>query len=141
MLKLFVDKHFFIFFSMRDKPWLDELENYCCYSWCKLLWIFPLVQGRLNTNKEGKIPCAKNKYKASATYQIHYNFLLYSFTCISEIFVRYLPKFPKPRYLKAEALQVPQKVQTVLVWYPLLGTRILVYSCTGWRNSKIYLYL
>ena len=41
----------------------------------------------------------------------------------------------------AERLQVPQKVRTVLVWYLLLGIRILVYSCTGCGTSKIYLYL
>ena len=27
-----------------------------------------LVQGRGNINKEGEIPCAKNKYEDSATY-------------------------------------------------------------------------
>ena len=53
----------------------------------------------------------------------------------------YLPKWSKSRYLKAEALQVPQKVWTMLVWYYLLGIRILVYSCTGHGTSKIYLCL
>ena len=56
---------------------------------------------------------------------------LYSFTCISQMLVRYLPKWSKPRYLKTEALQVPQKVRTVLFWYLLPGIRILVSLCTG----------
>ena len=44
-------------------------------------------------------------------------------------------------YLKAEVLQVPPKVRTVLVRYLLSGIRILVYSCTGCGTSKIYLCL
>ena len=44
-------------------------------------------------------------------------------------------------YLKAEILQVPQKVRAVLVRYLLFGIRILVYSCTGCGTSKIYLCL
>ena len=55
--------------------------------------------------------------------------------------MRYLPKRSKQRYLKDEALQVPQEVRTVLVRYLLLGIRILVYSCTGCGSSKIYLCL
>ena len=61
---------------------------------------------------------------------------MHSFSCIPQIFVPYLPKWSKPRYFKAEALQVPQKVSTVLVWYFLLGTHISVYSCTGCGTSK-----
>ena len=38
-------------------------------------------QGRGNTL------CWENKYKASPTYQAHYNFLFHSVTCISQIFV------------------------------------------------------
>ena len=46
------------------------LEYLYCYSMLyKLLWIFPSVQGEGNTNKEGEIPCAKEKYEALATYQ------------------------------------------------------------------------
>ena len=65
----------------------------------------------------------------------------YSFSSFPQIFVRYLPKWSTPRYLKSEALQVPPKVRTVLVWYLLLSIRISVYSCTGCGTSKIYLYL
>ena len=43
--------------------------------------------------------------------------------------------------LSAELLQVSQKVRTVLVRYLLLGIRILVYSCTGCRTSKMDLCL
>ena len=31
----------------------------------------PSVQGKRHTKREGEIPCAKKKYKASATYQAH----------------------------------------------------------------------
>ena len=58
-----------------------------------------------------------------------------------QIFVRDLAIWSKPRYLKAEALQVPQKVHAVLVYYLLSGIHILVYSCTGCGTSKIYLHL
>ena len=50
-------------------------------------------------------------------------------------------KWSKPRYLKAVKLQLPQKVRTVLVWYLLLVTRILVYSSEVCGTSKIYLCL
>ena len=117
------------------------IKNYYVSSWYKLLRIFPLVQGRGSTNKEGEILCAKNKYEASATYQAHWNILLHSYTCLPEVFVRYLPKWSKPRYLKVDALQEPQNVRTVLVWYLLPGIRNLVYSCTGCGTSKMYLCL
>ena len=42
--------------------------------------------------------------------------------------MRYLPKWSTLRYHKAEVLQVPQRVQAVLVKYLLLGIRILVYG-------------
>ena len=54
--------------------------------------------------------------------------LIHSLTCISQIFVRYLPKWS-------------QQVRTVLVQYLLLRIHILVYSCTGCGISKIYLCL
>ena len=47
-------------------------------------------------------------------------------------------RWSTPRYLKAEILEVPQKVRTVLVWYLLLEIHILVYSFTGCGTSKIY---
>ena len=43
--------------------------------------------------------------------------------------------------LKAEVLQVPQKVRTVLILHLFRGIHILVYSCTGRGTSKIYLCL
>ena len=43
--------------------------------------------------------------------------------------------------LQRDTLQVPQKIQTVLVWYLLLRIRILVYSWTGCGISKMYLCL
>ena len=43
--------------------------------------------------------------------------------------------------LKAEILQVPQKVRTMLILHLFWGIHILVYSCTGRGTSKIYLCL
>lgn len=43
--------------------------------------------------------------------------------------------------LQRGTLRVPQKIQTVLVWYLLLRIRILVYSWTGYGISKMYLCL
>ena len=54
------------------------------------------------------------------------NFLLFSFICIHLYFVCNLLSWSKPRYLKAEAHQVPQKIQNVQVRYLLLGICILV---------------
>ena len=74
MQELFVDKiPYFKFLSMNDKPWLHQLKIITATRAAvyKFLWIFISVQGRKNTNKEGEIPCAKNKYKASTTYQAH----------------------------------------------------------------------
>ena len=65
-------------------------------------------------------------------------FLFYNLTCISQIFVRYLLKWSKLRYLKAEVLWVPQKVRTVLVRYLLSEISILIYSCNECGTSKIY---
>ena len=39
--------------------------------------------------------------------------------------------------VNTEALQVPQKIRTMIVWYLLLGIPILVYSSTRCGNSKI----
>ena len=55
--------------------------------------------------------------------------------------VQYLPKWSTARYLRAEALQVLQKVRAVLIRYLLQGIHILVYPCTEWGTSKIYLCL
>ena len=96
-----------------------------CYSTaCRgtsFLWkdIVPSIEGKGNTRKEGEIPCTKSKNKGSITYQAHLNFLLHTYTWITPIFVWCLPKWSKLRYLKAEALLIAQKVQTVLVWYLL----------------------
>ena len=76
MQELFVDKiYFFKFLFVSDKSWLDELKIVTLlllvvrgFSWKDSV---PSLQGRENTNKEGEIPCAKNKYEASATYQAH----------------------------------------------------------------------
>ena len=57
------------------------------------------------------------------------------------MFVPYSPKWSKSRYLKAEALWLPQKLRTVFVWFLLLGIHILVYSCKGCGTSKNYLCL
>ena len=64
MQELFVNKiHFFKFLSTSDKPWLEQL---------KIITILLFVE-RFSSigNKEGEVPCAKNKYEASATYQTH----------------------------------------------------------------------
>ena len=58
-----------------------------------------------------------------------------------KFFLRHLPEWSKPRYLKAETLQVPQKVPPMLVSYLLWRIHILVYSWTGSSTSKIYLCL
>ena len=75
MQELFANKiHFFKFLSTSDKQYLDQLKIITLLllvSWYKLLLEVPLVQGRGNTNKEGEIPCAKNKCKALATYQAY----------------------------------------------------------------------
>ena len=74
MQELFFHKiHFFNVLSMRDKPWLDQLKITTAARGTSFSWkdSVPLVQGTGNTNIEGVIPCAKNKYEASATYQAH----------------------------------------------------------------------
>ena len=55
-----------------------------------------------------------------------YHSLFHSLIYMSHIFVRYLPKWSKPEYLKDEALKLPQKVRIMLVCYLLLGIHILV---------------
>ena len=79
-----------MFLSMSDKPWLDQLKviQLLVQSWYKPLWIFPSVQGRENTNKEGEIRYDKNKYEASATSQAHFS----NIASILQIFVRHLPR-------------------------------------------------
>ena len=81
---------------------------------------------------EEKVRVHKKIAKSYPCILLH---LLYSYTCIPQIFMRYLPKWSKPRYFKAEALQVHWKARTVLVWYLLLGIR------TRCSTSKIYSYL
>ena len=51
-----------------------------------------------------------------------------------------LPNWSKPRYLKAETLEVPKKVRVGLVWSLLSEIQILVYSSTECSTSNIYLY-
>ena len=57
---------------------------------------------RTNTKPHQLIKHAKISYSIASIVFLH-------------IFVRYLPKWSKPRYRKAEALLLPQKVQTVTV--------------------------
>ena len=58
--------------------------------------------------------------------------------CISQFFI---PNMVLSECLKTELLRVSQKARTVLVRYLLPGIRILVYCCTWWGTSKIYLCL
>ena len=128
---------------MSDKPRLYQLKiitsSHSTVQVSLTAWMFSSVLG--NTIKEGEIPYFENKCKASPTCQAPENFLFHSLTCISQIFVPNLPKCSKPRYIKTEVLRVHQKLWTLLVGYLLSGIRILVYSCTGCGNSKVYLCL
>ena len=69
MQELFPDKmHSFKFLPMRDKPGLDLLKI--------ITVLFLVVQASLGEiqfhwYKKGEIPCAKNNYEASTTYQAH----------------------------------------------------------------------
>ena len=70
-----------------------------------------MLQVRENTKNQEEIPDEQiQSLRDLSTLKISY-----TFTCIPQIFVRNLPKWSKPRYLKVEALQVPQKVRTMLV--------------------------
>ena len=114
---------------------------YSYHSAYKLLWL----SGSFHPS--GEIPSRKAKYPVLRTntkpHQLikhikisnQYSHLYF------QIFVRYMPKRSKPRYLKVEPLQVPQEVRTMLVWYLLSGIRILVYSCTDCSTSKFYISL
>ena len=137
--ELFNNKiHFFKFLSTNDKPWLDQLKFFTILPlnlWYKLLLKVPSVQGRGNTNKEGEMPCPKKNMKSQQPIKdtkISYSIA----SLVFRKFVFYLLKWSTPRYLKAQALQVPQKVRTVLVGYLLSGSHILVNSCTGSGISK-----
>ena len=94
-------------------------------------------QGRGNTLCWEQMQTLTN---LSSTLEFLIRFLIQSHL-FSQIFMQYLTKWSKSIYLKAEALRIPQKVRTVLVWYLLLWIRILVYSCTGCGTSKMYLCL
>ena len=139
MNELFVDKiHFFKFLSMSQKAQLYQLKiallvQYKLF-WCLNLYIHTGTchQGRGNTM------CCEQRQSVTNLLLSRLKLLFRSLTFISQIFVRYLRKWSKPKYLKAEALQVPQKIQTMLVWYHLYRIRILLYSCTGCGTSKIY---
>ena len=108
MQELFVDKtNFFKFHSISDKAGLDQLNTitatrsaYLSESFHPYPWL----------PRKGKSPVLKTCTKSHQLNRHIKFFLLYSFTCISQTFVRILPKWSKPRYLKAEALQVPQKI-------------------------------
>ena len=137
MQELFVDKiHFFKFISMSDEPRLHQL---------KIITSCSTVQASLTALPEcfhpyREIPSRKGKYPMLRTTTKPHQ-LFKDAKIISQIFILNLPKWSKPRYLKAEVLRVPQKVWTVLLRYLLSGILILVYSCTGCGTSKIYLCL
>ena len=89
MQELFVDKiHFFKFLSMSDKLRLHQLKIVTSTR--------STAQVFLTALKEGETPYVEKKYKASPTYQAHWNFLFHSLTYISQIFVQYLPEWSKP---------------------------------------------
>ena len=70
MQERFIDKiHFFKFFFMIDKPWLDQLKiitgNICNLCGTSFSWkdSVPSVQGREKTNKEGEYPVLRTNTK------------------------------------------------------------------------------
>ena len=112
----------------------------------KLLWL----SGSFHPYRD--IPSRKGKYSVSRTNTKPCQIIKHaeiSYSTVSIVFHKFLcgtyqnsqnQGTSKP-YLKAEVLQVPQKVWITSVWYLLMGIRILVYSCTEWGTSEIYLYL
>ena len=88
-------------------------KNYHCYSCSRGTSLS--YKGKEMSTRKRKYPALRKKYKASATYQAHENLLRHSVTCILQNLLRHQPKWSKTRYLKAETLQVPQKVRIVLV--------------------------
>ena len=103
-----------------------------------ILWIKASLNG-LNPwflSESSPWPTGKEKYTVLRRYQSLTNLIRRTKTfCLiaSLVFRRF--------YLKTEAPQLPQKVQTLLVWYFLLEICIIVYSCTGYGTSKVYLCL
>ena len=124
---------------MSDKPRLHQLKiiTSSCSTVQASLTAWMVHPYREIPSLEGKYPMLKKNTKPHQLIK-HAEV---SYSCISQIFVPYLPKWSKPRYLKAEVLWVPQKVWTVLVRYLLSGIRILVYKSTGCGTSKMYLCL
>ena len=139
--ELFVDKiHFFKFLYMSGKPWLGQLKVITAdtrgtsfsksFRWCKE---GEYQQERGNTRWTN----AKPQQLINHT-KIPYSvalLLFCKFSCVTSW------NGLQPRYLNAEALQVPQKVRILLVWYLLSVICILVYSSTGCGTLKIYLCL
>ena len=81
MQELFVDKiHFYICLSKWQTTSIPA-RSYYCYS-CSRGASF---SESFHCYEEGEIPCAKNKYEASATSQAYYNFLPHGVTCIPRI--------------------------------------------------------
>ena len=58
---------------MSDKLWLGQLRIITATRGTSFSWkdSVPSLQGKEKTDKEEEVPCIKNKYKASATYQAH----------------------------------------------------------------------
>ena len=116
-----------------DQHLTGPAESYYCYprsaSFSEFFESYPWP------TMKGKYPVLRIYTKSHQLNQA-WNFFFYSFTCVSQIFLRTLPKWSKIRYLKAEALQMLQKIQTVQ--YLLLVIHILVSFITRCGTSKIY---
>ena len=92
-------------------------------------------------SRKGKYSALRRYAKFHQLNQTHWNVVTYSFPGFPYLFEQYLPKWSTLRYLKADEFDLSQKVRTVLVWYLLLGIRILVYPCTECGTSIIHFCL
>ena len=112
-------------------------------SFCSTVYKLPWLPECFHPYRE--IPSRKGKYPMLRTNTKPYQLIKHaeiSYSIASLVFHKFsyrtywngLNQLPK-----AEVLRVPQKVQTMLVWYLLSGIQVLVYSCTGCGTSKIYL--
>ena len=139
----FILLHFFKFLCMSEKPRLYQFNITApSRSRYKLPWLPEYF------HSYGEIPSRKGKYPMLRTNTKPHQLIKHakiSYSIVPLVFRKLSYRIYwnglNGGYLKAEVLQVPPKVRTVLVRYLLSGIRILVYSCTGCGTSKIYLCL
>ena len=102
-----------------------QVTNYCQARSVKnitvvLFLVVQISRGNIQfyPYKKGEIPTRKDKYPMLRKNMKYHQLIKHTkipHFIAHLLFVRHLPKWSKPRYLKAEALQGPQKVRTVLV--------------------------